>query len=131
MEKITLTQLIIFTIIAFAFVVFLIACKWKLYVKAGKPGWAVLVPIYDTLVYLEIIRKPWWWLFMFCIPFVNFIFIIWALNLFVKAYGKSTGFTIGMLFFPYIFFPVLAFDKSAQYIYAPKNEMDHIGTPEV
>jgi hypothetical protein len=116
-------------IFALAIAVFFIACKWKLYEKAGKPGWAAIVPIYDTLVMLEIIRKPWWWLILMMIPLVNIVFVIWALNLFVKAYGKSEGFTIGVLFLPYIFLPILAFDKKAQYIYGPSNEINEIGNP--
>lgn len=103
---------------------------WKLYEKAGKPGWAVLIPIYSTLVLLEIIRKPWYWLLLMIIPGLGIIWAIWALNLFVKSFGKNEGFTIGCLLLPYVFFPILAFSKDTRYIYNTTNEMNEIGTKE-
>jgi hypothetical protein len=90
---------------------------WKLFEKAGKPGWAILLPFYNIIVQLEIIRKPWWWAILICIPFIGFIWHIWSLNLFIKSYGKNEGFTLGCLFLPFIFLPILAFDKSSKYIY--------------
>ena len=110
-----------------AIVIFMIVCKWKIYQKAGKPGWASIVPIYGTLVFLEIIRKPWWWFFLLIIPGVNFIFGIWATNLLSKSFGKNEGFTIGLLFLSIVFYPIMAFDKSIQYIYNTTNEVDQIG----
>lgn len=101
---------------------------WILYEKAGKPGWAVLIPIYSTLVLLEIIRKPWWWLLLMLIPVLNIIWAIWAINLFVKSYGKNEGFTIGCILLPYVFFPILAFSKDTKYIYSTTNEFNTIGT---
>ncbi|MHA3788497.1 DUF5684 domain-containing protein [Flavobacterium hauense] len=103
---------------------------WKLFEKAGKPGWAVLIPIYSTLVLLEIIRKPWYWLLLMIIPGLGIIWGIWALNLFVKSFGKSEGFTIGCLFLPYVFFPILAFSKDTNYIHNIPNEMNAIGVSE-
>lgn len=100
---------------------------WKLYEKAGKPGWAVLIPIYSTLVLLEIIRKPWYWLLLMMIPFVGIIWAIWSINLFVKSFGKDEGYTVGCILLPYVFFPMLAFSKSTQYIYAKNEEVDTIG----
>lgn len=100
---------------------------WKLYEKAGKPGWAVLIPIYSTLVLLEIIRKPWYWFLLMLIPFVGIIWAIWAINLFVKSFGKDEGYTVGCILLPYVFFPMLAFSKSTKYIYAQNEEVDTIG----
>ena len=85
---------------------------WFLYKKANKPGWAAIVPIYSTLVWLEIIGKPWYWLLLFCIPYVNLIFIVWATNLTSKSYGKEEGFTFGLIFLPFLFYPILAFGSS-------------------
>ena len=85
---------------------------WFLYKKANKPGWAAIVPIYNTLVWLEIIGKPWYWLLLFCIPYVNLIFIVWATNLTSKSYGKEEGFTFGLIFLPFLFYPILAFGSS-------------------
>jgi len=80
---------------------------WKIYAKAGKPGWACLIPVYNLLVLLEIVGKPWWWLFLFLIPVVNIVFGIWVTNLLSKSFGKNEGFTIGLLLLPFIFYPVL------------------------
>lgn len=97
-----LIPLIIVTVIA-------IVGKWKVYEKAGKPGWAALIPIYTWIVMLEIIGKPLWWIILFFIPCVNIIFIIWTLNLMSKSYGQSEGFTVGLLFLGFIFWPILGF----------------------
>lgn len=85
----------------------MIVSQWKIYSKAGKPGWACLIPIYNIIVLLEIIGKPWWWLFLFLIPIVNIVFAIWTINLLSKSFGKSEGFTIGLILLPFIFFPIL------------------------
>jgi hypothetical protein len=90
--------------------------QWKIYTKAGKPGWAAIVPVYNYIVWLEIIGKPMWWLaILLLVPCVNFIFLIWMLNLLSKSFGKSEGFTVGLFFLPFIFFPILAFG-GAQYL---------------
>ena len=83
--------------------------QWKVFSKAGKPGWACIIPIYNIIVLLEIIGKPIWWIFLFLIPCVNFIFIIWAINLLSKSFGQGEGFTIGLLLLGFIFWPILGF----------------------
>jgi hypothetical protein len=83
--------------------------QWKVYEKAGKPGWACIIPIYNLIVMLEIIGKPIWWIFLFLVPCVNIIFAIWTFNLLSKSFGQSEGFTIGLVLLPYIFFPILGF----------------------
>ncbi len=89
--------------------------QWKVYTKAGKPGWACIIPIYNLIVMLEIVGKPIWWIILFFIPCVNFVFIIWTLNLLSKSFGQSEGFTIGLLFLGFIFWPILGFG-SYQYL---------------
>ncbi|HVW94618.1 MAG TPA: DUF5684 domain-containing protein [Mucilaginibacter sp.] len=83
--------------------------KWKVYEKAGKPGWAAIIPIYTWIVMLEIVGKPIWWVILFFIPCVNIIFLIWTLNLISKSYGQSEGFTIGLILLGFIFWPILGF----------------------
>ena len=85
---------------------------WKLFEKANKPGWAVIIPIYNIIVFMEIIGKPWWWLFLWLIPYLNIIWIIWSWNLMVKSFGKSEGFTIGVILLGMIFIPILGFGDS-------------------
>ncbi|UOE50166.1 DUF5684 domain-containing protein [Mucilaginibacter sp. SMC90] len=89
--------------------------SWKVYTKAGKPGWASIIPIYNIIVLLEIIGKPIWWIIMLLIPCANIIFGIWMINLLSKSFGKSEGFTIGLIILPFIFYPVLGFG-SATYL---------------
>ena len=86
--------------------------KWKMYEKAGKPGWAAIIPIYNWIVILEIVGKPVWWVILFLVPCVNIIFIIWTLNLLSKSYGQSEGFTVGLILLPFIFYPILGFGNS-------------------
>lgn len=85
--------------------------QWKIYKKAGKEGWASIVPIYNIIVLLEIVKKPTWWLIMLLIPFVNIIFAIWMTNLLSKRFKKDEGFTIGLIFLPFIFYPLLGMSK--------------------
>ena len=89
--------------------VIVIIGKWKIYEKAGKPGWAAIVPIYSTIVLLEIVGKPIWWIFLFLIPCVNIVFLIWTINLLSKSFGQSEGFTVGLLLLGIVFYPILAF----------------------
>src|SRR3989344_1522757 len=53
--------------VSIALTVLMIASYWKIFTKAGQPGWASLVPIYNIVVILRIIQKPWWWIFLFFI----------------------------------------------------------------
>ena len=90
--------------------------EWMMFKKAGQPGWAVLVPIYGSLILLEIVRKPWWWILMFLIPLVNVVFLVMTYNELSKAFGKGVGTTLGLLFLPFIFIPMLGYG-SAKYQY--------------
>lgn len=95
-----------------AIMVLLIASMWKTFEKAGKPGWACIIPIYSTIVLLKIVGKPWWWLLiMIFLPPVGLILAIWMTNLLSKSFGKGIGFTIGLLIPPltFIFLPILGF----------------------
>jgi hypothetical protein len=94
-------------------ILFLISL-WKIFTKAGKPGWAAIVPIYDIIVLLEVVGRPVWWVVLFIIPFANiFVGIQLSVDL-AKSFGKTTGFALGLIFLSPIFYPMLAFG-SAQY----------------
>jgi len=94
---------------AFVCVAIVIACLWKLFVKADQPGWAAIIPIYNLYVLTQIVGKPVWWVIACMIPFVNFYFIPWLLFHLAKVFGKGDGFGLGLFFLPFMFFPVLAF----------------------
>lgn len=87
----------------------MVVSAWKINTKANQPGWACLIPIYGSIVTLKIVGKPWWWFLLFLFPVVNIVFLVWAINLLSKSYGKSEGFTVGMIFLPFIFYPILGF----------------------
>ena len=97
-----------------AVVIVCVAGIWKTFEKAGKPGWACLVPIYNVFVMLQIAGKPAWWLLLFLIPFVNLIVAIIVMIEIARRFGKGPGFGIGLAFLGFIFFPILGFG-SAQY----------------
>ncbi|MBN1694657.1 signal peptidase I [candidate division WOR-3 bacterium] len=82
---------------------------WKIYTKAGKPGWAAIIPIYNLIVLLEIVDKPLWWIILMLIPFVNIVISIIVTVELAKKFGQSVGFAIGMIIIPIIFYPILAF----------------------
>ena len=70
----------LFFFIYFAVIILVIASIWKIFTKAGKPGWASIVPIYNTIVLLEIVGKPTWWIILLLIPFVNIIVLLIVIN---------------------------------------------------
>ena len=99
----------------FAILILMVVCFWKIYAKAGKPGWAAIVPIYNIIVLLEIIGKPWWWLLLMLIPLVNFIVLIIVIHGLSVSFGKGAGYTVGLILLGIIFYPLLAFGD-AQYV---------------
>lgn len=96
-------------LIGLAFIVLMVASVWKIFTKAGQPGWAAIIPIYNVIVLLKIIGKPWWWILGFLIPLVNFIVMILMAVGLAKVFGKGTGFAIGLILLGFIFYPMLAF----------------------
>jgi len=82
---------------------------WKIFIKAGKPGWASIIPIYNLIVLLEIIGKPLWWFLLLLIPCVNIVFVVIIVNRLSKSFGQGVGFTIGLIFLGFIFYPLLGF----------------------
>lgn len=88
---------------------------WIIFTKAGRPGWAAIIPIYNVLVELEVAGKPDWWIILFFVPFVNIIIAFVILAALAEKFGKSAGWGIFLLgIFP-IGFPILAFG-SAKYV---------------
>ena len=98
---------------------FAIIVGWKVFTKAGQPGWAVLVPIYNLYVYTQIVKRPGWWILLY---FASVIPVVGSLAVLVvsimdtirlaKVFGKGTGFGVGLLLLGVIFYPILAFGDS-------------------
>ncbi len=93
--------------------IFYLYCAWRIFEKARKPGWAAMIPIYNYLVWLEIIGRPWWWLFLLVIPIVNMVVGIIMVFEMATVFGKSTAFGVGLLFLTSIFIPILALGDAA------------------
>ena len=108
----------IFWIIWAAFIIFMIASLWKLFSKAGQPGWAAIIPIVNTYFLCKVAGRPGWWVLLMLIPLVNFVILIIISIDIAKNFGKGTGFGVGVAFLSFIFVPILAFG-SAQYQGAP------------
>ena len=103
-------------IVYIAIMVFMIVSLWIVFKKAGQPGWAAIIPIFNFLVILRVASKPWWWVFsilLVIIPIAGPILflVVWILicNGISKNFGQSTGFTVGLVLLSVVFIPILAF----------------------
>ena len=97
-----------------ALIILMVAAMWTVFKKAGEPGWAALIPIYNIMVLLKIAGKPMWWVILMLIPFVNIIVLIIAIVGLARNFGKGAGFALGLVFLAPIFYPILAWGD-AQY----------------
>jgi hypothetical protein len=89
--------------------IILIAAMWKIFVKAGKPGWAVFVPFYGNYCQFNITFGCGWLFLLMFVPCVNFVIMIMLYFKLAKVFGKGVGFGFGLLFLPFIFLPILGF----------------------
>jgi hypothetical protein len=91
-------------------------CFWKVFTKAGQPGWASIIPIVNLYFLCKVAGRPGWWviLLLICFPI---LYIILCIDI-AKRFGKGGGFAVGLIFLGIIFFPILGFG-SAQYQGAP------------
>lgn len=105
----------VIAIIYLAVIVIAVISMWKIFTKAGEPGWAAIVPIYNLIVLIKIVGKPLWWIVLLIIPCVNFIILILLSLELAKAFGKSGGFGVGLALLSPIFLPILAFGD-ARYV---------------
>jgi hypothetical protein len=108
----------VISLIYLAIIVLVIAGFWKVFVKAGHPGWAAIVPIYNAYILLKIAGKPGWWLILFFIPVVGLIIAILVSIEVAKAFGKGAGFGVGLALLGFVFYPILGFGD-ARYQSAP------------
>ncbi len=99
-------------LLGFIILIIAIASYWKIFEKAGEPGWAIFIPIYNLILMYKIAGKPWWWIFSLLIPVVNIVCIIIMINEISKSFGHGIGFTLGIIFLPIVFLPILAFGDS-------------------
>jgi hypothetical protein len=106
---------VVYGVVPLAFVVVLIAAYWRIFAKAGRPGWASLIPIYNVVTLLHITGRSGWWILGMCVPLLNvFVWIRLVFEL-ARAFGRGIGFGFGLLLLSPIFVPVLGFGGS-QYV---------------
>ena len=111
-------MIVIFSLLIAAFYVY---CAWKIFEKAGKPGWAALIPIFNTLIELEIVQRPLWWVLLMFIPGVNLVITVIIIFDLARVFGKENGFAFGLLFLAPIFVPILALGDA---VYTPRNPVE-------
>lgn len=88
----------VMALLFWAVVAVVIIGGWKVFEKAGQPGWAILIPIYNLYVMLQIAGRPGWWLILYLIPLVNLIIMIIVAIDIAKAFGQSSAFGFFLLF---------------------------------
>ena len=91
--------------------IIMIISMWKIYKKAGKPGWASIIPIYNIIVLLEIVELPMWYIALLILPFANIYATFKIFIELAQKFGKSTGFGVLTVFFSIICLPIIAFGK--------------------
>lgn len=112
---------ILIILISLLFAAFYVFCAWRIFEKAGKPGWVALIPFYNTLVQLEMVQRPWWWLLLMFISPVNLVLAVIIIFDLAKVFGKDNGFAFGLLFLAPIFVPILALGSA---VYTPRTPVD-------
>ena len=99
-------------ILAIAISLFYIIAMWKIFTKAGKAGWLIFIPIVNMYVMFDIVYGKGWKFLLLLVPFLNVIIeILFFIDL-AKAYGKGTGFGIGLIFLGFIFIPILGYGSA-------------------
>lgn len=99
-------------VIYLAVVVLLIVAMWRVFEKANQPGWGVLIPIYNLILMLRVAGKPIWWLVLMIIPLVNIVPAVLVPVAIAKNFGKGAGFGVGLIFLPFVFYPILGLGKA-------------------
>src|SRR5450432_2911088 len=90
-------------LVGLAILVVVFVSLWKIFEKAGKPGWSGIVPIYNLVVLLEIVGRPLWWIILLLVPCVSIVVgILLCIDL-AKAFGKTPAFGIGLALLGFIF----------------------------
>lgn len=99
-------------LVTLALTVLIVAGFWKTFEKAGEPGWAAIIPIYNTYILIKIGGNAWWWLILLFIPVIN-VFALAKISIDVAGkFGKGLLFGLGLTFLSFIFYPLLGFGDS-------------------
>lgn len=105
-------SILIVVLPSLGFLALWLASLWKLFVKAGEPGWAAVVPIYNLVVALKIAGRPTWMIVLFFFPLLNFVGAVLLCLGIAERFGKTPLYGVGLLFLGFVFFPLLAFSDA-------------------
>lgn len=96
-------------VIYLAVAIVMLVAMWKVLAKAGQPGWACIVPIFNIYIMLKVADKPIWWILLFFVPIANIVVAFLMMIGIAEKFGKGAGFGVGLTLLGFIFFPILAF----------------------
>ncbi len=103
----------VLALLALGTVILVIVAKWKIFEKAGQPGWAAIIPIYNKLIMLRIVGRPDWWIVLVFIPPVNLgVSVLLNIDL-AKVFDREEIFAVGLILLPFVFYPILAFGDAS------------------
>ncbi len=102
-----------FTLLEILAIALVFTAYWRLFEKAGKPGWAAVVPIYNVIVLLDLVKRPRWWAIFFFLPLANIVVSIVVHIELARCFGKTPLFGLGMALFPVIFVSILGFGEAS------------------
>lgn len=89
---------------------FYLFVMWRIFEKAGIQGFLAIIPLVNIyFMVTQLALKPWWWIILLFIPIVNFFAIIMIMHAISENFGQGIGFTLGLIFLSFIFYPLLAF----------------------
>lgn len=104
---------IAYLVVVLAIAVISIVAMWKVFTKAGQSGWPAIIPILNNCMVAHVAGRDWWFGLLLLIPCVNIVvWIILMLDL-AKAFGKSTGFAVGLILLGPIFIWILGFGSAS------------------
>ena len=103
-------------ILCIALIVIEIIATWKIFVKAGEPGWKAIIPIYSTYILFKITYGNGWRFLLTLIPIAGIVFTILFYIEFAKSFNKGAGYAVGLFFLTFIFSLIFAFNKNIQYV---------------
>ena len=99
----------------------MLASLWFLFKKAGEPGWAAIIPVYNSFELFKITWGNGWMFLLLLIPIANIVIGIMTYIKLAQAFGKGGGWACGLIFLGFIFLPIMAFSKDIVYVGAPGN----------
>ena len=99
------------SLLILAFVLLVIISMWRVYERAGEPGWAVLIPFYNMYVLTKVAGLSGWWVVAMFIPLINIIALFVVSIGVARRFDRGAGFGVGLALLPMIFYPILAWGE--------------------